>query len=572
MKSKSTKTWLILIILLAAGLRLWSLDHFPAGLNADEAAIGYNAYSLIQTGRDEHGNPWPIHFTSFGDYKPGLYFYLVLPLVKILGLNIWAVRLPSAILGIVCVWLIYLLVKELFGNEKISLISAFFLAISPWHLHFSRGGWEANTATFFILLGTWLFFKGLKQAKFIPWSVLAYILSFYTYHSARIVVPLLGLGLVVFYRKKIFKRANRQSIVVSLILAAILLLPLGLSFFGPAGVSRFAGVGLLADIGPLWRVNELRGHHGATMAMPVRLLHNRFLAYSLVFIQNWFDHLQGVFLFISGDVIERSRIPETGQMHFLMTPFLLLGIYFLLKNQPKNWLVIFLWLVVAPVAAAMTFQTPHALRAHNMVIPLMIISAYGFYQVWRWLKKKTNKILLMVYCLLLVVAFLWSTTYYLHQYYVHYPKIYPFAWEYGFDQLVNYVQEEKGKYDKIYVTDRYDQPYILFLYYLQYPPEKFQQEVKLTPRDQFGFATVRDFDKYHFASIKFEELKKEANVLIIGTDEEIPIITVDDKRRQLIEAGKAPPPPQIIKEIYFKDGSIAFQIVKTAKWEKSLLP
>jgi len=566
---KSKKIWLVLILLLAAGLRLWGLNQYPAGLNADEAAIGYNVYSLILTGKDEHGNSWPLHFKSFGDYKPGLYFYLVLPLVKLLGLNVWAVRLPSAILGIASVWLIFLLVKELFDDETLSLIAAFFLAISPWHLHFSRGGWEVNFATFLILLGTWLFFKGLKQAKFFPWSVLAYILSFYTYHSARIVVPLLGLGLVILYRNKIFKRTNRQAIVASGILAAIIFFPLVYGFLGPAGISRFAGVGWLADIGPLWRVNELRGHHGATMALSVRLLHNRFLAYSIAFVQNWFDHFQGVFLFITGDVIERSRVPESGQMHLFEIPFLLLGIYFLISQRPKNWPVVFLWLGVAPVAAAMTFQTPHALRAHNMVIPLTIINAYGFCHLWLWIKKKGVKLLVLGYLLLVIIAILWGTSYYLHQYYVHYPKVYPFAWEYGFDELVEYVKKEKDEYEKVYVTDRYDQPYILFLFYLQYPPEKFQEEVKLTPRDRFGFATVRDFDKFHFASIKFEELKKEANVLIIGTDEEIPIITVSDKTRQLIKEGKAPEPPRIIKEIYFKDGSIAFQVVKTAKWPKS---
>ena len=103
------KIILIVILVLSAVLRLYSLDEFPSGLNADEAAIGYNAYSLLRTGRDEHGNAWPIVFKSFGDYKPGGYFYLVVPLVKIIGLNILAVRLPSALLGVLSVWLIYVL-------------------------------------------------------------------------------------------------------------------------------------------------------------------------------------------------------------------------------------------------------------------------------------------------------------------------------------------------------------------------------------------------------------------------------------------------------------------------------
>jgi len=543
---------LILILVLAAVLRLWSLNNYPAGLNADEAAIGYNAYSLIQTGKDEHGNSWPVHFKSFGDYKPGLYFYLVLPLVKFLGLNVWAVRLPSAILGILSVLLIYLLVKELFPkvnqfsilNSQFSTgeIAALMLAISPWHLHFSRGGWETNAATFFILAGVYLFFKALDHPKFFPFSILLFTFSLYTYHSARIIIPLLGLGLVVWYRKKLF-RELKWPIIAGLV-GLILLIPLVISFFGPAGASRFAGVGLLADTGPLWRINELRGQHPNLMGLPVRFLHNRFLAYGIAFVENWLDHFHGEFLFLSGDVIERNRVPETGQMYLFDIPLVVLGIYFLLKNRPKNWSVIFLWLAVAPVAAAMTFQTPHALRALTMVIPLTIISAYGFYQFLAWAKQKiTNNVLLTTFYFLLVLIISWNTAYFLHQYYVHYPQTYPFAWQYGFDQLVDYIKDVEDKYDRIYITDRYDQPYILFLFYLQYPPEKFQQEVKLTPRDKFGFSTVRDFDKFHFAKIEWEKLRDERNVLLVGTDEEIP------------------PEANVIKTIYFKNNQPAFEIV-----------
>ncbi|PJC80059.1 hypothetical protein CO009_02840, partial [Candidatus Shapirobacteria bacterium CG_4_8_14_3_um_filter_35_11] len=65
-----TKIKLILIILLAVALRFWNINSLPS-LNPDEAALGYNAYSLLLTGKDEHGQAWPIHFKSFGDYKPG---------------------------------------------------------------------------------------------------------------------------------------------------------------------------------------------------------------------------------------------------------------------------------------------------------------------------------------------------------------------------------------------------------------------------------------------------------------------------------------------------------------------
>lgn len=537
--------FLFAIIVLAAILRLWELDQYPAGLNADEAAIGYNAYSLILTGKDEHGDSWPLHFRSFGDYKPGLYFYLVVPFVKILGPNVWAVRLPSVILGILSVWLIYLLTQELFRKDNhitdyLSLTTSLFLAISPWHLHFSRGGWEANAATFFLLAGVYLFFKALNNPKLFPFSILLFTFSLYTYHSTRIVIPFLGLGLFILYRKQFSNQL--KWVGISGVIGLILLTPLIMSFLGPAGASRFVGVGLLADTGPLWRINELRGQHWGSMALPVRLLHNRLIAYGIAFFENWLDHFHGEFLFVSGDVIERSRVPETGQMYLLDIPFVALGVYFFLKNRPKNWQVIFLWLMVAPVAAAMTFQTPHALRAHNMVIPLVMISAYGLVSVTEWIKAKGTVIVSLFYCFI-VLLLIWNFTRYLHQYYVHYPQTYPAAWEYGFEELVSYVEQVEAQYDKIYVTDCYDQPYILFLFYLRYPPEKFQQEIKLTSRDKFGFSTVRDFDKFHFERIDWNLLRDKRRVLLVGTDEEIP----EEAR--------------IIETIYFKNDQPAFEIV-----------
>src|SRR3989304_8296042 len=225
---RKTRLLLFLILLLASFLRFWRLDSFPA-LNADEAAIGYNAYSLIEPGKDEDGNPWPIHFQSFNDFKPGLYFYLVIPFVKFLGLNEWAVRIPGALLGVATVFLLYLLVRQMFKDERLALVSSFFLAISPWHILFSRGGWEGNTATFFIVLGLWLFIKTLQKPKLFVLSSISFALSLYTYHAARVIVPLLMLGLTFIYFKRI--KTNIKPFLLAGLLALVFLLPLVRGFF-----------------------------------------------------------------------------------------------------------------------------------------------------------------------------------------------------------------------------------------------------------------------------------------------------------------------------------------------------
>jgi len=539
------KYLVVIVFLLALILRVWKITEYPAGLNADEAAIGYNAYSLLKTGKDEFGHSWPMTFQSFNDFKPGIYFYLVLPFVKLLGLNELAVRLPSVILGTITVLILYLLVKELFDSESLAISSMLLLTISPWHLHFSRGGWETNTATFFIVTGTYFLMKALKAPKFYFLSSLFYLLSLYTYHSARVIVPLLIFGLVILYRKEILRKSNFRWIFLTIGVGVFLTLPLVFSFLGSAGVSRFSGVGIFADTGPIWRVNELRGQHQNPYSLSSKLLHNKVFAYEIAILENYFSHFSGDFLFINGDEIQRNKIPEMGQLYLIEIVFLPLGIYFFLKNRPKNWEVPFIWLAVAPIASSLTFQSPHALRALNMVIPIMIINSYGLVNLLSWVRSKLTIILSSLFIILFFLFYFWSLTDYLHQYYVHYPQRYPAAWEYGFKELVNYIKSNEKKYTKIYVTNKYDQPYILFAFYLQYPPEKFQEEAKLTPRDKYGFSTVDNFDKYYFGPIDWQAIKSQNKTLVVGSPEEIP----QDAR--------------VVAKFFFKDGlTEAFRIAE----------
>ena len=524
------KLLLILILSLAAILRFWELDSYPA-LNADEAAIGYNAYSLIQTGQDEHGNSWPIHFQSFNDYKPGLYFYLVLPFVKIFGLNEWSVRIPGAFLGVATIFVLYLLIEELkIGNSiviknlklGISEIAALLLAISPWHIHFSRGGWEVNVATFLIVLGLWLFLKGLNNKVFLFLSSLVFLLSLYAYHATRIVIPLLGIGILFIYRESVEK--NLKNFLLAGLIGLVAILPLVKDFTKSDVASRAAGVGLFADPGPLSRINEQRGEHGDFTSFSAKVLHNKAVNYTLAFLKNWSDHFHGEFLFLSGDVIQRNRVPEVGQMYLQDFILLIVGMAAMVKwLKRKEIQLVLLWLLVAPTAAAFTFQSPHALRAQNMIIPLIIISAAGMVKIVEWLNCLSKYDLKLFGYLIISLFIIWNFARYEHMYWVHMAKEYPFSSQYGVKELVKYVEENQNKYEKIIVTDRYDQPYILFLFYLKYSPEYFQQDHVLTPRDKFGFSTVRNFDKYVFKSIVWDvDQPENPNSLIIGTDEEIP--------------------------------------------------
>lgn len=538
---------LIFIIILAFALRFYELDSLPA-LNADEAAIGYNAFSLLQTGLDEHGNPWPIHFQSFNDYKPGLFFYIVLPFVKMFGLNVWAVRIPGALLGVGSIFAIWLLVRELFSERKYKLLAdltALFLAISPWHIHFSRGGWEVNAATFFIIWGVLFFLMGIKSSNFFAASVLFFVASLYTYHSARIIVPLLGLALLIIYRKNLSKHSDKKTFFGSGLLGVVLLIPLIINFIGPAGAARASGVSIFSDRGSIDRINEKRGQHGNLSSLSAKLIHNKPVVYTLAFAENYLDHFWGEFLFLSGDEIQRNKVPEFGLLYLYQFPLILITLYMIIKKEENSFGIILAWLVIAPIPASLTFQSPHALRAQSMVIPLTILSTYGLYSIVLFIKNLPSKFLHTTYYMILATIVVWDFSRYIHQYYIHMAKTYSFSSQYGVKEVVSYVNSRENEFEEIYMTDKYDQPYILYLFYSKYNPKIFQENHILSERDNFGFSTVKNFDKFKFQTINFDELRDKRKILIVGSDEEI----VNEEAN-------------VVKTIYFPRGDVAFEIVE----------
>jgi len=524
----------LIILLIGSVLRIYKIESFPP-INADEAALAYNAYSFIKTGLDEHGNKPAINLQSFNDYKPALYSYLLTPIIYFFGMNNIALRSIGVLAAILSLVLFYLLVKKLF-DKKTALIAMLFLSISPWHIHFSRGAWEVNLASFFILLGIVSFFYAKENIKFVYLSVLSFVLSMYTYHSARLISPLLVLGLIFFDYKNILNSSKKY--IFPTFFGLLIIFPLVLSLFSTNNSSRALGVSIFADRGVIDRINEQRGVYQNLSGLAPKIFHNKVVNYSIYFFNNWLSHYHGEFLFLSGDEIQRNKVPETGQLYLFEIFTLIFGLYYFINKSNLKQKFVIWWLIFAPCAASLTFQSPHALRSQNMVFPLIIINAVGLNQILN--KFKYNKFLVV----LLSLVILWSFARYQLMYWIHMPKEYPFSSQYGLSELVDYLKTvDQSK--KIYVTDRYDQPYILFLYYLNYSPFDFQKNHKLSGRDKYGFSTVKNFDRYTFEAIDYDYLRPNTeNSIIVGTDKEIP------------------PGANIVKKIYFPNGEIAFEVVE----------
>ena len=509
---------LYFIICTAVFLRFWQLGQNPPSLTWDEAAWGYNAYSLGIDGKDEFGRFLPVDYLeSFGDFKPPVYSYLdVLP-VKTFGLSELAVRFPSALFGVLTVIVTYLLVKRIFWKSKLkesyALMSALILAISPWHIMLSRAAFEANIATFFIVLGVWLFLLSMQSKRWILLlSVLSFALSIYTFNTARIAVPILILALAFGFRKELLSR--KKETFLAIILGIIFILPTVKFLVSPQASLRFKEVNIFSDINVVKTANqEIQNDNNAFWS---KLIHNRRLLYTLNYVKHYFDNLNPSFLFIKGDGNPKFSTQNVGQMYIWDIPFFVAGVLLIFRRKEGYWWVVPLWLVIGIIPAAFARETPHALRIETTLPTFQIITVYGFVQLIGGIKRYKNLIICLLLFLLLI-----NLTYFYHDYLSHYRYDYSGEWQYGYKESLDYVKSVEGNYDYIQMTNALGRPYIYYLFYTKTSPQDFRRTAAVQ-RDAFGFVKVEKFGKYIFPDDYNYSLSQTNKVLYINTPYNLP--------------------------------------------------
>src|SRR3990167_8354218 len=498
---------IFLVILLAFILRFYHLNLTPPSLYWDEASLGYNAYSILKTAKDEHGKFLPItNFEAFGDYKPPGYIYLTVPTIALFGVNEFSVRLPSVLFGVLTVLIAYFLARKIFENEKIALFAAFFLAISPWHIQFSRGAFEANVGLFFSSLGIYLFFK-FAQGKpfFLIASALSFLAGMYTFTGQRLFAPPILLILAVQFRRHIL--ANLKAVIFTAIISLVLFWPL-FRFVTQTieGKLRFNEVAIFKDLDPINQSIVYR--EGDNFSWWSAVLHNRRLFYLNEYLSGYFDAFSPTFLFINGDVNPRLSTQEVGELYYFDVILVLAGIYFIFAKKYKYSLFILSWLLVSPMGMATARETPHALRMIHILPTYQILSAVGLYYICKYLNFKRSVILIPS----IIALFLF---YYLHMYYVHWPINYSGQWQYGYKEAVEITKEYYGQVDNVIVTKSQGRPYIYFLFYMQADPKEYLQNSTIT-KDQFYFYDVDGFDKINFGTGQSEPKSNTLYVLDPG--------------------------------------------------------
>ena len=526
---------LILIIGIAIFLRIYSLGKVPSSPDWDEVALGYNAYSILETGRDEYGKFIPVVLRSFDDYKPALYAYLIIPFIKIFGLSVVAVRMPAIIFGVITVITIFFIMKELFkkpikiekftiSNNFISLFTALLVAFSPWHIQFSRIAFEAGVGLSINLIAILFFLKGLRNKYFLALSFVFGAISIYVYQSEKVYVPLLFSILIIVFWKSI-QKISKKWILLSFCLALLVSAPMIFYILtNPNALSRAKGVSVFTDTTKLLASNTDKMKRNIENGdIPGQVIDNRRIDYVKAFTSGYLSHFQPNWLFYQGDVA-RHHAPFMGNLYLFTLPFILLGIYVLLFSDAdrKTKYFIILYGLIAPIPASITIDVPHAVRTINFIPVFDVLAALGilFFVYFCLSKKLYIKVPLIAAFLLIVIL---NVSYYLNQYFVQQNYYNSEYWQYGWEDAVLYTKEEAKKFDHVVVTNEspLDQSYMFFLFYTKYDPHKYLSSGG-TKGGGFNMQHTA-FDKYTFRPINWDEDKLQKNTLFIGRPEDLPV-------------------------------------------------
>ncbi len=502
---------LIHLLLLGAcflSLALSVIDHdtVPQCFNADEAAFGYNAYSILKTGRDEYGAALPVRLKSFGDYKLPLYTYGSVPFIAAMGLNEAATRALSMSVSFLLPIAVFFLARELFRKDGSALLAAFLVSTSLALHIVSRHAHEAYLTVFLITTTAYLFLRFLRNKS--PYSMLGFFvtlsLCLLGYQSSRLFAGFFFLvSLLYLFRKKV-----QKSFVI---IFFIVLIGFGLIdiIYKPARVNNLV---FWNTPGFTMQINDLRAKGGN------RFVYNKATVGAYVLTAKYLSHLSPEFLVVKGDSNPRFGFPGMSPMTWVEYVFIAAGIFFLFKNKSRYRYYLLGLLLISPLTSSLSWLEPSITRSLFFFVPALIISAYGVYELLNYLKRHIILFPLLLGIVIIagleIMELSKSWSFYLKEY-TKQPTV-THAWQCGYRELTKYVEEKYDTVDRFYISRANGQPYIFMLYYLRYPPEKYQPQASLTGPDEYGFGQVEKFDKFVFSMPE----KLEPDTVVIGSPKE----------------------------------------------------
>jgi 4-amino-4-deoxy-L-arabinose transferase-like glycosyltransferase len=363
---------LLAILASAATLRLAKLDQVPPALHVDEASNAWNAYTLLKTGKDQHGVSWPIFYArAFGENRSASYIYALIPFQAVGGMNEWTTRLPSAIGGILTVLLIYFVGARLFGSAT-GLAAAAMLAVNPWHVQTTRLGLEAALSPLLIVASLaaflWADLPLDDDRERRPRPVVAALagatagISCYGYWAVRLFLPVFLIGAVIVTWKAwwslLKNRAGSHAILALVIAAAVTAGPLFWKHLTDPEIHKRGQIA-----GWVWNESDTVGEKIGKA------------------LSRYPGHIGPDFLFISGDKAPDWSPPKgTGLFYWYELPLMLVGLITTLSRARSSRAarLLLVWLIFYPVADLLNeHPTSHSLRSLPGLGGLILLGAVG---------------------------------------------------------------------------------------------------------------------------------------------------------------------------------------------------
>lgn len=537
---------LLLIVVVGAILRLMWLSSVPAGFTPDEASFGYDAHSLLVTGRDQWGASFPLVLKSFGDGKMPLYSYITIPFVYVLGLSEFSVRLPNAIFGTLAIVATYLLCRELYKDKKIAILASLLLAISPWHIPLSRGAFEANLTTLLLPLAITFLLRGKRQTKYLYLSALFVTLNMFTYHSARIITPLVVILAFYFDRQEYFKSKSKM-IMPSLVFLLIFVVT-GFTYVLGAG-TRLASSSILNSAQVAGDISYTSAQVGVPHNL-ARVFHNKVFYSGSLFIKNYLQYFSPEFLFTEGAAEGTyGMVPGIGT--FFLFEALTLGAFVVAwsRKDIKINKIILIWMLLAPIPAALSIGPGRAANRAMIAVPVMqILSACGAVYLFNVaIKTKIKKTI--VYVMFAIVTSV-SLIGFVENYVVLQKYSFSADMVWGASDVFKYLSPREELYAQIVVTKKISEPHIFAAFYSKMSPLEYQRNAQLWNFEAQGFAWVDQMQNYRLGKYVFKNIDWVAdlqlpNTLIVAAPQEVPDGT------------------NAIKTVYYPNGKIAYLIIDT---------
>lgn len=512
------------VIVAAFLVRFLFLQGIPAGFHADEASNGYDAYSVLKTGRDQWGNTMPLVFKSFGDYKLPLYGYLDVPIIALFGLNEFAVRLPSAIIGTLAVVAVYLLVKEILKNSKIAVLAAFLTAVNPWAVMLSRTALETNLVTFFVPMGIFFFLKGVKTYKNFGWSAPFFGLALFTYHSAKIIVPLVLTGLILIYRRELKKIGFRK---LAFAFAVFLIFSVGIIYtILKGGGARLAERSVMLGALEEGAKAKIEAINSGTNPVVARILHNKYQVALDRFAGNYFQYFSPRFLFTRGaGEATYGMVPGIGVIYNI-EGFLILGLIpFLIRRKERGaGIAVLVWFAAAVLPAALTTGIGYAgNRASGMMPALQILATFG---AVGWLDLiKSRRIFVSAFLTGILIAESFGFAGFVRSYFINPPPAFYKGMLYGNTDAFGYAEKNYGDREVI-VSRSLSEPQIFAAFAGKVDPEVYQEAAKSWNLMDSGVVWVDQIPSYRLRNYTFKSVDWTRDVgpgaVVIARPEDFP--------------------------------------------------